>query len=163
MDHDPDAVPRVRHAVRVLLLDAEDRLLLVRATDPGAGPFWFPAGGGLEPGEDVRSAAVREVEEETGLRELRLGPEVWRRRHAFTWRGVTYDQRERWFLARVAHFEPSGAGLTDAEMVDLTEWRWWSLEELRGTGERLTPRDLAVRLSELLADGPPAEPIDVGV
>lgn len=155
--------PRIRHAVRVLLLDESDRVLLVRAVDPDGGPFWFPTGGGLEPGEDARAAAVREVEEETGLRGLRLGPEVWRRRHVFVWRGVAYDQRERWFLARVVHFEPRGSALTAAERVDLTAWRWWSVAELRETTERLTPRALAARLHGLLVDGPPDEPIDVGV
>jgi 8-oxo-dGTP pyrophosphatase MutT (NUDIX family) len=156
--------PQLRHSVRVLLLDEEDRLPLFRGEEPetGAG-FWFPAGGGLQEGEDVRAAAVREVAEETGLAEFVLGPEVWRRRHVFTWRGVCWDQRERWFMARVAHFEPDGAGMTDAEKTDLTAcWRW-TLDELAATTDDLVPRDLAARLRVLLADGPPATPVDVGV
>src|SRR4051794_7480908 len=103
-----------RYAVRVLLLDERDRVLLFRARRPETGrAFWFPAGGGLEEGEDVHAAAVRELAEETGLRDVPLGPEVWRRRHVFTWRGVEYDQRERWFLARVAHFEPDRRPLVE--------------------------------------------------
>jgi 8-oxo-dGTP pyrophosphatase MutT (NUDIX family) len=88
-------------------LDAVDRVLLLRAERPEDGrAFWFPPGGGVEEGEDVWSAAGREVGEETGLAEFELGPEVWRRRHVFEWRGERWDQRERWFLARVDHFEP---------------------------------------------------------
>jgi 8-oxo-dGTP pyrophosphatase MutT (NUDIX family) len=153
-----------RHAVRVLLIDEEDRVLLFRGEQPetGAG-FWFPAGGGLEDGEDARTAAVREVTEETGLLDVPLGPEVWRRRHVFTWRGVRWDQRERWFMARVAHFEPDGAGRTETEKDDLTAWRWWTPEELDAASEALVPRDLAVRLRTLLVEGPPPAPIDVGV
>ena len=102
--------PRQRNAVRVLLLDERDRLLLFRTEPPETGAaLWFPAGGRLEDDEDVRTAAVREVAEETGLVDVALGPEVWRRRHVFTWRGVRWDQRERWFMARVAHFSPTAA------------------------------------------------------
>jgi 8-oxo-dGTP pyrophosphatase MutT (NUDIX family) len=156
--------PQRRFAVRVLLLDEHDRLLLFRSVQPDTGAaFWFPAGGGLEAGEDVRAAAVREVEEETGLADVALGPEVWRRRHVFTWRGTRWDQRERWFTARVTHFEPDAKGMTETETVDLTAWRWWTVAELESTPDELVPRDLAARLRVLLADGPPADPIEVGV
>ena len=67
--------PRLRHSVRILLLDEEDRLLLFRAEDHERGrAFWFPAGGGLEEGEDVRAAGAREVAEETGLLSFELDP-----------------------------------------------------------------------------------------
>jgi ADP-ribose pyrophosphatase YjhB (NUDIX family) len=157
-------VPQLRHSVRVLLLDEDDRLLLFRGEEPETGnAFWFPAGGGLEDGEDVRSAAIREVAEETGLADFALGPEVWRRRHVFVWRGVRYDQRERWFMARVTHFEPHGAGMTEAEKVELTACRWWTLGEMEETTDDLVPRDLAAHLRALLTDGPPSRPVDIGV
>jgi 8-oxo-dGTP pyrophosphatase MutT (NUDIX family) len=157
-------VPQVRHSVRVLLLDEQDRLLLFRDEEPETGAaFWFPAGGGLEDDEDVRAAAVREVAEETGLVDVELGPEVWRRRHVFTWRGVRWDQRERWFMTRVVHFAPDGAGMTEAEKADLTACRWWTPDELDTTADDLVPRDLAAQLRVLLVNGPPASPIDIGV
>ena len=60
---------RVRPAVRILLLDESDRLLLFRATNPDTGQrFWLSPGGGIEPGEDVAAAARRELFEETGYR-----------------------------------------------------------------------------------------------
>lgn len=156
--------PEPRGAVRVLLLDEYEQLLLFRSTHPETGEvFWFPAGGGVEDGEDIRTAAAREVAEETGLTDFGLGPEVWRRRHVFTWRGRTWDQHERWFLARVPHFEPSRAAMTEEEKVDLTACRWWSLDELAATADRLVPRDLPHRLADLLAYGPPATPTEIGI
>jgi 8-oxo-dGTP pyrophosphatase MutT (NUDIX family) len=151
---------RVRNAVRVLLLDEQDRLLLFRSARRG---WWQPPGGGVKRREDPRAAALREIAEETGLREFELGAEVWLRRHSFTWRDVHYDQRERWFLARVPAFEPDLGSLSESERVDLAEWRWWTLDELAGTTDVLVPSTLAARLRELLEYGPPDEPFDVGL
>ena len=39
--------------------------------------------------------------------------------------------------------------------------RWWTLDELEATSERLAPRCLATQLRELLEHGPPPAPIDV--
>lgn len=50
---------------RVLVFDAEERLLLIRHSY-GSGQWMLP-GGGLKRGEDALRAARREVAEETGL------------------------------------------------------------------------------------------------
>ena len=138
-------------------------MLLLRACrEEDGSAFWFPPGRGIEEGEDVRAAAFREVAEETGLAEFELGPEVWWRRHVFEWRGERWDQRERWFLARVDHFEPVSGGRSTAEQADIKEARWWTLDELDGTADDLVPDDLAEQLRRLLDDGPPPTPTEVG-
>lgn len=155
--------PRLRHAVRVLLLDEEDRVLLLHSIDPQSGrAFWFPPGGGNEGNEDERAAAMREVAEETGLADVELGPEVWRRRHVLEWRGTTWDQRERWLLARVEAFVVTREQLTEEEHEDIGEARWWTLGELAATPDALVPRDLARLLAALVDDGPPREPVEIG-
>jgi 8-oxo-dGTP pyrophosphatase MutT (NUDIX family) len=125
--------------------------------------FWFPPGGRLEDGEGEREAAVREVAEETGLADVPLGPEIWRRRHLFSWRGEEWDQRERWFLARVPHFEPDGRGMTEVEKAEISGCRWWDMGEMESTSDELVPLDLGDRLRQLLIDGPPPSPVDIGV
>ena len=52
-----------RRAVRVLLLDEADRVLLVRFHD-GERSWWCTPGGGIEPGESAVEAARRELHEE---------------------------------------------------------------------------------------------------
>ena len=61
--------PVRRHGVRVLLLDAAGRVLLLHGHDPRSPrvEYWFTVGGGVEPGESDRAAASREVFEETGF------------------------------------------------------------------------------------------------
>ncbi len=59
------AGPGYRIAVALILLDAEDRfLVLERATNP---PGWAPPGGRCEPPESPNATVVRELREETGL------------------------------------------------------------------------------------------------
>jgi ADP-ribose pyrophosphatase YjhB (NUDIX family) len=61
--HAPKA-NRVVPAVSAIVTDAQDRILLILRTDNG---YWSIPGGGLNPGESVADATVREVREETGI------------------------------------------------------------------------------------------------
>jgi ADP-ribose pyrophosphatase len=61
----------VRHAgaAVMLALPSEDRLLLVRQFRyPTGQALWELPAGTLEPGEDARTCAARELQEETGMR-----------------------------------------------------------------------------------------------
>ena len=51
--------------VRVIVLDEEGRMLLVKQHHEDK-DIWMVPGGGIEEGEGARQAAVREVKEETG-------------------------------------------------------------------------------------------------
>ena len=54
-------------AVGTIITDEQNRVVLVkRAIEPGYGKWVFP-GGYVDRGEEVRTAAVREAREETGL------------------------------------------------------------------------------------------------
>jgi 8-oxo-dGTP diphosphatase len=53
--------------VGAVVLDADDRLLVVRRRNPPGAGQWSVPGGRVEPGEDEPSAVRREVLEETGL------------------------------------------------------------------------------------------------
>ncbi len=61
----PRQKPRL--SVRALILDPEDRLLLVNAYPGGQSDLWCAPGGGCESGQSLPANLAREVYEETGL------------------------------------------------------------------------------------------------
>jgi 8-oxo-dGTP pyrophosphatase MutT (NUDIX family) len=158
--------PWVRPTARVVVLDPSGRVLLLgaRLTDPAVPPgdvlFWYTTGGGVEDGESLREAAVRELEEEIGLvaAPADLEGPVWLRRHVGAFAGVDIDSRETFFVLRDVVHEVDPGGRTDLELLGEEPHRWWSAEEIAASTETFAPGDLADRLPELLAGpwtGPP--------
>lgn len=153
---------RLRSAVRGLVLDQNDRVLLVRLEFPHWSG-WAAPGGGVDPGEADEAALRRELAEEAGLESFELGPLVWTRRHELE-SGDWAGQVERYYLVRTPSFEPSprlGWDVLNAEY--LTAIRWWTVGELEAADAEFAPRRLPLLVRELILHGPPAEPLDAGV
>jgi 8-oxo-dGTP diphosphatase len=154
----------MRRAARALVLDESERILLVRFRE-GEAAVWLTTGGGVEEGETDEQALRRELAEEAGLEELELGPLVWTRTVRRPLDGGRWDgQSERYYLVRVASFEPAPALSWDELAAEgMTAVRWWTLAELETAEAVFAPRRLPQLLRELLRDGPPAAPVDVGL
>ena len=140
--------PDVRRAARVLLVDAEDRVLLFRGADPAdpdAGSWWFTPGGGLEQGEGLLDGAVRELFEETGLQctAADLGEPVHEQHAVFRFASRTFNQHSTFFVLRVDRHDVDTSGFQELEASAILEHRWWSREQLRTTSEIVYPAELA--------------------
>jgi ADP-ribose pyrophosphatase YjhB (NUDIX family) len=155
---------RIRPAVRAVVLDPAERVLLVRFELPDAA-VWATPGGGIEPGEREEDAIRRELGEELGLDGVELGPVVWTRTHVRPFIDGRWDgQSERYYLVRTPSFEPKPRlswEQLNAEYV--TAIRWWDLGELERSRELFAPRRLPALLRSLIDEGPPAQPVDAGV
>ena len=124
-----------REAARVVLFDDDGRVLLAQGHDADQPDrsWWFTIGGGIEEGEDARSAAVREVYEETGLtlnREDLIGPVLYRTAE-FDFLAVTARQDEWFFLAHAPTTQLSTRGWTDLERSVIDAQRWWDIEDAK--------------------------------
>lgn len=155
---------RLRQAARAVVLDPADRILLVRFEFPAA-TVWGTPGGGIDEGEGPEDAIRRELAEEAGLDEVELGPWIWTREHVFPFLDGRWDgQVERFVLVRTHAFEPAPRFTAEQLAAEyVTGMRWWTLPELEASDELFAPRRLPELLGALLRDGPPGEPVDVGV
>lgn len=157
-----EAIARV--GARMILLDPQDRVLLIEEAGTSAGTswhHWLTPGGGVEAQESLAGAATREVIEETGLR-VQLPADavpVHRHRRLWSWQGLTYEQVDNIFTARVgAPFDVSPAALTPMELQTVVGARWWPLAELSRTTDTVIPSDLAGIVRAVLDAGDVARP-----
>jgi 8-oxo-dGTP pyrophosphatase MutT (NUDIX family) len=160
---------KLRHSVRALILDEDDRVLLCRFAipEPAGTVVWAAPGGGIEPGETPLAALRRELLEEVGLAVSDDPPRVWHQEvvapgHAAGYDGVVND----YFLVRTAGFDPRGT-LSDAELAaeNISGLEWWHPSEVaRYDGPDLfSPRDLATPLTALITLGVPVRPVRLGL
>lgn len=155
--------PNLREAVRAVIVDHAERVLLVHFGFSHRS-LWATPGGGIEPGEDHEPALGREMAEELGLADPTVGPEIWIRTHVFD-TGAGHDgQREHFYLIRTDGLEPRPL-LTRAELAaeHVIDVRWWPRADLEQSDAVFAPRSLPRLIGSLLDDGPPLEPFDVGV
>ncbi len=156
---------RMRPATRALVVDEDERILLVRFGD-GERAVWTTPGGGIEAGETDEQAIRRELLEEIGLESFELGPHVWTRTAHVPLLGGRWDgEIERVYVVRTRSFEAlPGLGWDQLGAEGVTAIRWWSLTTLEAAETTIfAPRRLPLLVRDLLANGPPAQPVETGL
>ena len=107
----------------ILIVDQDQRLLLMRRSDSGC---WGPPGGAVEPGERVEAAAIRESLEETGLNIAQMslfgvfsGPELY----------YVYPNGDEVYNVTIVYLSHDFSGQVSINH-EHTEWRWFSPGEI---------------------------------
>lgn len=156
---------RLRPAIRALVVDPAERVLLVRF-EFTRGTVWAPPGGGIEPGEDPIDALHRELAEEIGLFDAEIGPVLWVRTHVVEM-GPWDGQRDHVHLVRCGPHDPEPQmGWDRLRAENVHELRWWTRTELSTAdpatlGFRFAPFELPELVRSVLDDGPPTVPFEV--
>ena len=143
---------RRRPSSRLLIPDPDGAVLLFRfvhRNDALAGQsYWATPGGGLEGQETFEEAAVRELFEETGIRNVNPGPDVGRREFVLRLpSGKEVMAEERFFLIRHDGSALSRDGWTEAEVKVMADHRWWSRDDLAQTTDIVFPGNILAMLA----------------
>lgn len=143
----------VRSTSRLLVLDGDDRVLLMKtvAPDTSRTARWITPGGGVDPGETHVEAAVRELHEETGQVVTAVGDVVRVDDFEVSWDDADHTHgHAEFFVVRLPHFEVVDDDWTDDERTDILESRWFSLDDLTTIVEPVEPADLVDLLRTVL-------------
>jgi len=125
-------------------------LFMTRAPDSSGFSRWITPGGGVDPGENHYEAALRELHEETGRRFDAIQGPVW----TFDFE-VTFDQADHdrghaeYFFVTTDRFDPTPEFWTPEEHIDVTQWGWFSADEIQNSQEPYEPEYLPTLVREL--------------
>ncbi|HEX8443761.1 MAG TPA: RNA pyrophosphohydrolase [Allosphingosinicella sp.] len=133
---DPATLP-YRPAAGVMLLNGNGKVFVAQRLDSTLEAWQMPQGG-LDEGEDAQTGALRELEEETGIRADQVEIVARCRDELFydlpedlvgkLWKGRWRGQRQTWFLARFLGRDED----IDIETAhpEFRAWKWAEPDEL---------------------------------
>ena len=128
-----------RPCVGVMLVNEEGRAFVGRRIDNREGDWWQMPQGGVDEGEDVKEAAMRELAEETGAKPEHVTL-IQQTRETIRydlpeelmgklWGGKYRGQEQIWFLARFSGTD-ADIDLEAHNPPEFCDWKWVDPEQL---------------------------------
>ena len=125
----------LRTGVGIVVLNKKNQIFLAKRIDNPKN-FWQMPQGGVDKGEDFYAAAVRELEEETSIKTVKLIKEI----DGLTtyllpdhlvgiiWKGEYKGQKQKWFVVR---FEGEEDEINiNTKHPEFLDWKWVNVENL---------------------------------
>ena len=123
----------LRNGVGIVVLNKENKVFVGKRID-NPKDFWQMPQGGVDDGEDYLTAALRELYEETSIKEVELIKEIDETLTyelpenllGIIWKGKYRGQKQRWFLMRYLGNEKEINLKTNNP--EFLEWKWIDID-----------------------------------
>ena len=125
----------LRIGVGIVLLNNENKVFVAKRIDNPKN-FWQMPQGGVDKDEDHLSAAYRELEEETSIKEVELIKEIDgtlsyelpKHLLGIIWKGKFKGQRQKWFIMRYLGTDDNIN--INTPKPEFLEWKWIDLNNI---------------------------------
>jgi len=125
-----------RLGVGIVLLNAENKVFVGKRIDFKSEAWQMPQGG-INKGENIETAAFRELYEETGIKKAKI---ILKSKKFFKysipsslkkklWNGKYIGQKQKWFVMRFIGTEKKDIDLNVSKR-EFSDWKWVNIEEL---------------------------------
>ena len=123
----------LRKGVGIVVLNKENKIFVAKRIDNPKN-FWQMPQGGVDEGEDFLTAAYRELEEETSIKNVKLIQEIDgtltyelpNHLLGIIWKGKYKGQKQKWFVMRFLGKDNDINIKT--KKPEFLEWRWIELD-----------------------------------
>ena len=125
----------LRNGVGIVVLNKENKVFVAKRIDNQKN-FWQMPQGGVDKGEDYLTAAYRELEEETSIKNIDLikeldgltSYELPENLLGIIWKGKYRGQEQKWFVVRFLGLDKEINIKT--KNPEFCEWKWIDLENI---------------------------------
>ena len=125
----------LRNGVGIVVLNKENKVFVAKRID-NPGNFWQMPQGGVDDGEDFLTAAYRELNEETSIKNVELiqelnGTSTYELPNhllGIIWKGKYKGQRQKWFLMR--YLGKDEEINIQTKRPEFLEWKWIEIDTL---------------------------------
>jgi len=125
----------LRSGVGIVVVNKDNKVFVAKRID-NPKDYWQMPQGGVDEGEDFLTAAFRELEEETSIKNVKLIKEIDEMISyelpnnllGIIWKGKFRGQKQKWFLMRyLGKDEDINIKTKNPEFLD---WKWIELDEI---------------------------------